>query len=146
MQRQYSGSAEEIYFGGSDGFVYQMEQGNTFRASNIVATFATPFVPLNDPNVRKTVYKGINLRGCKRVLDLKFSLKYDFDQPESVQPEGTTLSNDAGTVFTYGSGTFGTSTFGNKPNTVFDVQTVGSGIRFLSYMKRQEPLQMQYLP
>jgi len=124
---EYSGSAEEIYFGGSDGFVYQMEQGNTFSGSNIVATFATPFVPLSDPNVRKTIYKGTTYVDVNGVLDLKFSLKYDFDQPESVQPEGTTLSNEAGTVITYGSGTFGTSTFGSKPNTVFDVQTVGSG-------------------
>jgi hypothetical protein len=104
-----------------------MEQGNTFSGSNIVATFATPFVPLSDPNVRKTIYKGTTYVDVNGVLDLKFSLKYDFDQPESVQPEGTTLSNEAGTVITYGSGTFGTSTFGSKPNTVFDVQTVGSG-------------------
>lgn len=124
---QYTGSTENIYFAGSDGYVYQMEQGNTLDGTNIVATFATPFVPLSDPNLRKTVYKGITYVDVNGVLDLKFSLKYDFDQPDTVQPEGTTLSNDASTVITYGSGTFGTSTFGSKPKTVFDVQTVGSG-------------------
>ena len=124
---EYTGSTEEIYFAGSDGYVYRMEQGNTLDGTNIVATFATPFVPLTDPNVRKTIYKGTTYVDVNGTLALKFSLKYDFDQPDSVQPEGTTLSNDAGTVITYGSGTFGTSTFGSKPNTVFDVQTVGSG-------------------
>ena len=72
-------------------------------------------------------YKGTTYVDVNGVLALKFSLKYDFDQPDSVQPEGTTLSNEASTIITYGSGTFGTSTFGSKPKTVFDVQTVGSG-------------------
>ena len=124
---EYTGSAEEAYFAGSDGYVYRMEQGNTLDGANIVATFATPFVPLNDPNLRKTVYKGTTYVDVNGALDLKFSVKYDFDQPDTVQPEGTTLSNEASTIITYGSGTFGTSTYGSKPKTVFDVQTVGSG-------------------
>ena len=124
---EYTGSVENIYFGGSDGYVYQMEQGNTLDGTNIIATFATPFVPLNDPNARKTVYKGTTYVDVNGNMDLNFTLKYDFDQPNSIQPSSITLSNASGTVVTYGSGTFGTGTFGSKPKTVFDVQTIGSG-------------------
>ena len=107
--------------------MYQMEQGNTQDGTNIVATFATPFIPLGDPEIRKTVYKGITYLDVNGNMDLNFTLKYDFDQPNSVQPASTTLSNASGSVVTFGSGTFGTGTFGSKPKTVFDVQTVGSG-------------------
>ena len=124
---EYDGFAERIYFGGTDGYVYQMEQGNTQDGTNIVATFATPFIPLGDPEIRKTVYKGITYLDVNGNMDLNFTLKYDFDQPNSVQPASTTLSNASGSVVTFGSGTFGTGTFGSKPKTVFDVQTVGSG-------------------
>src|SRR5210317_1968420 len=52
---EYDGFAERIYFGNADGFIYQMEQGNTFAGTDIPATFATPFIPLGDPTVRKTI-------------------------------------------------------------------------------------------
>ena len=39
---EYDGFAERIYFGGKDGYIYQMEQGNTQDGTDIPATFATP--------------------------------------------------------------------------------------------------------
>lgn len=123
---EYDGFAERIYFGGSDGYVYQMEQGNTFDGTDIPATFATPFVPLNDPNVRKTIYKGTTYLDVNGDFDLEFSLKFDFDQPDSPQPDSI-LSTDAGASITYGSGIYGTSLFGTKQKAIFDVQTIGSG-------------------
>ena len=58
---------------------------------------------------------------------LKKSLKFDFDQINSIQPNVIEFSSDASGNFTYGSGTFGTSTFGGKQQTYYEVQTIGSG-------------------
>jgi len=123
---EYDGFAERIYFGASDGYVYQMEQGNTLDGDPIPATFATPFVPLNDPNVRKTIYKGTTYLDVNGSFDLEYSLKFDFDQPDVPQPDSV-LSTDAAASITYGSGIYGTSLFGTKQKAIFEVQTIGSG-------------------
>jgi hypothetical protein len=123
---EYDGFAERIYFANADGYVYQMEQGNSFDGVDIPATFATPFVPLGDPNVRKTIYKGTTYLDVNGDFDLEFSLKFDFDQPGSVQPDSV-LSSDAAASITYGSGIYGTSLFGVKQKAIYDVQTIGSG-------------------
>ena len=103
-----------------------MEQGNTQDGGHINATFATPFIPLQDPEVRKTIYKGTTYLDVNGSFDLEYSLKFDFDQPDSVQPDST-LTTDAGASVTYGEGVFGTSLFGNKQKAIYEVQTVGSG-------------------
>ena len=103
-----------------------MEQGNTQDGTDIVATFATPFVPLGDPEVRKTIYKGTTYLDVNGDFDLEFSLKFDFDQPDSPQPDSI-LSTDAGASITYGSGIYGTSLFGVKQKAIFEVPTIGSG-------------------
>jgi hypothetical protein len=123
---EYDGFAERIYFANADGYVYQMEQGNTFDGTDIPATFATPFVPLGDPNVRKTIYKGTTYLDVNGDFDLEFSLKFDFDQPDSIQPDSI-LSSDAAASITYGSGIYGTSLFGVKQKATYEVQTIGSG-------------------
>ena len=123
---EYDGFAERIYFANADGYVYQMEQGNSFDGVDIPATFATPFIPLGDPNVRKTIYKGTTYLDVNGDFDLEFSLKFDFDQPDSVQPDSI-LSSDAAASITYGSGIYGTSLFGVKQKATYDVQTIGSG-------------------
>lgn len=122
---EYDGFAERIYFAAKDGYVYTMEQGNTFDGTDIPATFATPFVPINDPNLRKTLYRATTYLDVNGAFDLEFSLKFDFDQPGGVQPNSV-LSSSAAASITFGSGIFGTSLYGVKQKAIYDVQTIGS--------------------
>jgi hypothetical protein len=124
---EYDGRNEFVYFGASDGYVYRMEQGNSFDGTPIPATFATPFIPLGDPKVRKTIYKSTTYLDANGEFDLRKTLKFDFDQPNSIQPNSILLSSDSAGSTIYGSGTFGTSTFGGKQQSYYEVQTVGSG-------------------
>ena len=123
---EYDGFTERIYFGNSDGYIYQMEQGNTQDGGHISATFATPFVSLQDSEIRKTIYKGTTYLDVNGTFDLEFSLKFDFDQPAAVQPDSVIGSDSAATTF-FGSGIYGTSIFGAKQKAIYEVQTVGSG-------------------
>ena len=123
---EYDGSSERIYFGNINGYVYEMESGNTFDGENIIATFATPFFSLEDSEVRKTIYKGTTYLDVNGDFDLEFSMKFDFDQPDSVQPDSV-LSSDSSVSVTYGTGIYGTSIFGNKQKAIYEVQTIGSG-------------------
>ena len=124
---EYDGRTENIYFGATDGYIYRMEQGNTLDGTPIPATFATPFIPLGDPKVRKTIYKSTTYLDVNGEFELRKTLKFDFDQPDSIQPNSITLSSTSASSFTYGSGTFGTSSFGGKQQSYYEVQTTGSG-------------------
>ena len=125
---EYEGFAELIYFANNDGYVYLMESGNTFDGTNILASFATPFVPLNDPSVRKTIYKGTAYLKINGAFELRQTLQFDYAQAGSYQSSEQLDSSNSATV-TYGSATYGASTsiFGTAPDAIFNVQTRGSG-------------------
>jgi hypothetical protein len=125
----YKNQTEIIVFANEDGFVYQMESGNSFDGVNIVASFATPYVPINDPRVRKTFYKMFLYTDPQGSVTTSVNLKYDFDDFGSIQPATITLSNNAGSVGFYGSNTatYGTTVYGTKLKKLFQTQVIGSG-------------------
>jgi len=121
-------NAETIVFGNDDGYLYKMEDGNSFDSLNIETTFATPFLPINDPRVRKTFYKAFLYTDPQGSVSFNMSLKLDFDQLNSIQPARINFDSDTGTVAFYGSATYGSSAvFSNKLLTLFETQLIGSG-------------------
>ena len=120
-------NAETIVFANDDGFLYQMEEGNSFDGSNIQTTFATPFMPINDPRVRKTFYKMFLYTDPQGSVSFDVSLKLDFDQKNSVQPTKIDFNNNTGTVAFMGQATYGsTAVFSSKLQTLFETQIIGS--------------------
>jgi len=122
-------STETILFSNSGGYVYKMEDGNSLDGNNIEATFFTPFVTLNDPQLRKTIYKLHLYTDPAGSINTTVNLKFDFDEDDAIQPAPITLSNTTQEVSIFGRSTsvFGTSTFGGKLKKVFTTQTIGSG-------------------
>ena len=90
-----NGGAELAIFGHTDGYIYKMESGNSFDNKNIIATFATPFLPMTDPRVRKTLYKVHLYTDPQGSFNSDFQLKYDFNDPTLIQPPTITLSNSS---------------------------------------------------
>jgi hypothetical protein len=125
----YYGMEEVVVFAHTDGYVYQMESGNSFDGDNIVATFSTPYVYINDPRIRKTFYKLFLYTDPQGSVTTSVNLKLDFDDLGSIQPETIVLSNTAGAVGFYGdsSSKYGTTVFGTKLKRVFETQLIGSG-------------------
>jgi hypothetical protein len=125
----YVSQTETIVFAHSDGYVYQMESGNSFDGSNIVASFATPFVPVQDPRLRKTFYKMVLYVDPQGGMTTSVNLKYDFDTLGSIQPETISLSNTSGSVGFYGNSgaKYGTTVYGTKLAKQFETQVIGSG-------------------
>ena len=126
----YINQTETIIFAHSDGYVYQMESGNSFDGGNIEASFATPYVPVTDPRVRKTFYKMFLYTDPQGSVNMSVNLKLDFDDFGSIQPETITLSNvNSGSVGFYGTSTakYGTTRYGTKLKKLFQTQTIGSG-------------------
>jgi len=125
----YFGRTETLVFANDDGYVYQLESGNSFDGANIIATFSTPFVPLNDPRVRKAFYKLFLYTDPQGSVTTSVNLKLDFDDDGVIQPETIMLSNQTGIVGFYGSSTstYGTARYGTKLKKLFQTQVIGSG-------------------
>ena len=121
-------NTETIVFANDDGYLYQMEDGNNFDGANIQTTFATPFMPINDPRVRKTFYKAYLYTDPQGSVSFDMSLKLDFDQKDSIQPTEIDFDNNTGQVAFYGTATFGSSAvYSTKLLTLFETQLIGSG-------------------
>ena len=121
-------NTETIVFGNDDGYLYQMEDGNNFDGANIQTTFATPYMPINDPRVRKTFYKAYLYTDPQGSVSFDMSLKLDFDQKDSIQPTEIDFANSTGQVAFYGQASYGsTEVYSTKLLTLFETQLIGSG-------------------
>jgi hypothetical protein len=125
----YFGREETVLFANGNGYVYKMESGNSFDGANIPAAFSTPFMPINDPRIRKAFYKAYLYLDPQGSVTTLMNLKLDFDDADVIQPDTITLSNAAGAIGLYGSQTakYGTSVYGEKLKNVFQTQVIGSG-------------------
>lgn len=123
----YNQNTEVVLFSNNDGYLYQMESGNSFDGANIKTTFATPHMPISDPRKRKTFYKLFLYTDPQGSVAFNVSLKLDFDSLGTIQPEPLSILNTQGVVGFFGSGTFGSTKFGTKLLKLFEAQVVGSG-------------------
>ena len=123
----YNQNVEVVLFANDDGYLYQMESGNSFDGINIQTTFATPHLPISDPRKRKTFYKLFLYTDPQGSVAFDVSLKLDFDSQGTIQPAPISILNTQGTVGFFGTGTFGITRFGTKLLKLFQTQVVGSG-------------------
>ena len=126
----YKSKVETIVFANTNGFIYNMDVTNTFDGVAIEATFASPFVPLSDPEFRKTIFKLHLYTEPSGSFDTTARLKFDLNEEGSVQPASIALSNTtSGVAGVYGrpTATYGTAIYGGRLKKKFTAQTVGSG-------------------
>lgn len=125
----YDNKIETVLFANTDGYAYQMESGNSLDGAKIVASFATPFVFMEDARIRKTMYKLFLYTDPQGSVAVDVNLKFDFDTLGSVQPNPITLSNVTSSVGFYGTSVakYGTTTYGTKLKKLFETQVIGSG-------------------
>ena len=119
---------EVVVFSNNNGYVYRMESGSSFDGANIRATFSTPHFSLNDPRLRKTVYKLTTYVDPRGSVSGTAAAKFDFAQPNTPEPAPISFNNGAAsTASFYGDAAYGTATYGGKLVNVFTNQLVGAG-------------------
>jgi hypothetical protein len=128
----YIGSSEVILFGNSDGYIYQMETGSSFDGESIEAIYESPYMPINDPQVRKTLYKMTLYAEPTGDMQLTVNIKYDFDINTGngvIQPPTSEIASSGTSTFLYGStkAVYGTAAFGGELDNVYNLNLVGSG-------------------
>jgi hypothetical protein len=116
---------EIVVFSGESGYVHLLESGDTFDGTVIPAKFYTPFMSINDPRIRKTLYKSTTYYNPEGSIGGTLTLNYDFSSPTKIQPSPQGLTG-GGTFAIYGEAIFGTESFGGEPDTVLTVSPTGS--------------------
>lgn len=92
----YDTVAEYPLFVNGDGYVYQMESGNTwnyFQAGvDIPAKFYTPFLSLEDPLYRKVLYATTVYYDPTDAFAGTLTTKFDLESASTIQPPVSTLT------------------------------------------------------
>jgi len=85
---------EHIYFGSDDGFVYEMEKGNSFDGGDISYSLRLPFIALGYPRNKKRFYKlQIEIDSVDQIPLLLYP-DYSYgrvDEPSAQNPVSNTL-------------------------------------------------------
>ena len=98
---------QAVFSNGTDGWVYQMDSGNTFDGTNIIATYSTPYYFFNDPKFRKTIRKVTVYTEAEGAVTTTIDTVLDYNKSDIIQPPsvvvgttGTTYSDTTTPVFT----------------------------------------------
>jgi len=129
---RYTGTSETIAFANEDGYVYVMETGSAFDGNPIEAIYESPFMPISDPQVRKTFYKMTLYAEPTGNMSLDVNIKYDFASASNnrvVQPATQQISGTGSSVFIFGASdaVFNTATFGGELDKIYTSNVIGSG-------------------
>ena len=129
---RYTSTLETVAFANEDGYIYLMERGSTFDGSIIKAIYESPFMPITDPQVRKTFYKLTLYVEPSASMNLTLNIKYDFDSSTDtkvVQPSTQQITGTGSSVFFFGASNsiFNTATFGGELDKVYNTNIIGSG-------------------
>jgi len=121
-------ASEVILFANRDGFVYRMEDGNTFAGSSIPAFYYTPYFSITDPKLRKTLFRLTTYTDPTGGISGKVTPRLDFDEPGIVQPSSIEFATPANSANVYGRAVYGVSIYGGKLRTTLTTPLVGSGL------------------
>ena len=127
---KYTESSETVLFANEDGYVYQMEQGASLDGGPIQAIYESPYMPISDPQVRKTFYKLTTYLEPTGSVSLDLNIKYDFGRIRGfdvIQPDTESLETTSTGVSFYGTATYGTSLYGGQLDTVYTNTVIGAG-------------------
>lgn len=133
---RYVPGVEVTIFGGLDGYVYRLETQASRDGANIEAIYQSPFMPITDPQKRKTLYKMALYVDTSGTFEVDVNLYFDIfsvaNYNGTIRPQTITLSSASTGVFVYGSTAtvYGTATYGAELDKVYDTPLIGSGKTF----------------
>ncbi len=106
-----------------------MEQGTDRDGDNIYAIYESPYMPITDPQKRKTFYKLDLYIKPFGAINIEAGVKYNQGARDKKQPAVFPLLSEAGGGGFYGQNTtkFGSSSYGEPRTQSFDRNIIGSG-------------------
>jgi len=123
----YIGDTEIVLHGDYDGgFVYQQESGNSFNGATIISDYRSPDLTMGDPGLRKILQRVILNYQTEGSVSFDLLVKLDYEDLNVLQPSAITIT-DGGASAAYGSGVYGTATYGLNTTPLLRQTAVGTG-------------------
>ncbi len=135
MDSDFVADEELFIFGDFNGFIQNLENGNDFAGTAVPSVLQTAYNHFDDPTRRKTCYKATVFYQAEGLISLDVYLMWDYDDPNKLQPPLFTIPI-GGSIDKYGSGLYGTATYGSSDIPRAKHTTIGSGyqlsLRFIA--------------
>ena len=115
-----------VVHGGYDGYVYQQEQGNTFDGTTIIGRYRSPDITMGDAGIRKQFQRTVINYAPEGSVNSDLFVRYDYEDPNSARPAAYPFDSSK-VVALYGTGEYGTVTYGGQSNPLIRQPIEGSG-------------------
>ena len=115
-----------VIHGGEGGYVYRQESGNDFDGSAVGGKYRSPDLSFGDPGIRKHMHRVLVSYKPEASISADMFLRYDYEDPNSPRPAAYSLSA-SDIVAVYGSGVYGTATYGGQTEPLLRQSVEGSG-------------------
>lgn len=124
------GSVQElVLFANDDGYIYQSEITNGFSGANIRSIFESPYMPVQDPTIRKTFYKMGLYLDPEGAITATVNIKYDLGEASVIQPNSinVTTTGQGLAFFNATASTYDTSRYSAEFDKLYNNNVIGSG-------------------
>ena len=128
LDNGFISNIETIIHGGFDGFVYQQENGTDLNGTSIESVLQLAYNNLEDPTIRKTLYKVTIFHTTEGSINISVPLLYDFQEPDKLQPAAFTMDSASG-LSVYGTAVYGTALYGTGSLPAHKELVIGSGFQ-----------------
>mgnify|MGYP003644876928 CR=1 FL=1 len=131
----YIGQFEFILHGDGGGKVYRQETGTSFAGDNIFSLYQTPYFYMEDPEMRKVVYKVNTYLKSEGSTEVFVGVSYDYDDTNTLNPTTYSFSTE-GAAALYGTAIYGAGDIydGNpSPKALTNVSGSGNSVS-ISYV------------
>jgi len=123
----YIGQNEFVIHGDSTGKVHRQERGNAFDVNPIFSVYQTPYLHMQDPEVRKIIYTVSTYLRSEGDNTIVLSALYDYEDFNTLNPNNFTLTT-AGAAAYYNEALYdSTAIYDGNPSPVKRTNTSGSG-------------------
>jgi len=122
-------TAELILFANTDGYIYQAEITNGFDSVNIKSIYESPYMPIQDPTIRKTFYKMGLYLDPEGAITATVNVKYDQGEASVIQPSAISITT-SGTGLTYynaSASTYDSDSYSSDFDKLYNSNIIGSG-------------------
>ena len=102
----YIGQYEYVIHGDSAGKVHRQEQGTSFDGEDIFSLYQTPYFYMDDPELRKIVYKVDTYLKSEGTTEVFVGVYYDYEDTYTLNPTTYNFSTE-GAAAVYGTAIYG---------------------------------------
>lgn len=123
----YIEEEEFVIHGDSSGFVYRQEVGSDFNGSAIFSYFQTPFVYMEDPEVRKTIYSVNTYLRSEGVVSIAMGIEYDYGDTDVLLASDYAITTQGAAAFYDKAKYNAEEIYDGNPSPIRSTNVTGSG-------------------